>query len=47
MTQPKGTGLFMVWADVLADKEADFNRQYQALAQRKAGSACGRQVSAL
>jgi hypothetical protein len=25
MTQKKGTGLLMVWADVPADKEADFN----------------------
>ena len=29
MTQKKDTGLLMVWADVLADKEADFNRWYQ------------------
>ena len=36
MTQKKGTGLLMVWADVPADKEADFNRWYneQHLAER-------------
>ena len=28
MTQKKGTGLLMVWTDVPADKEADFNRWY-------------------
>jgi hypothetical protein len=26
MTAEKDTGLLMVWAEVLADKEADFNR---------------------
>ena len=36
MTQKKGTGLLMVWADVPADKEADFNRWYneEHLAER-------------
>jgi len=28
MTTKKGTGLLMVWADVPADKEAEFNRWY-------------------
>jgi len=28
MAKAKGTGLFMVWADVPADKEHDFNRWY-------------------
>jgi len=36
MTQKKGTGLLMVWTDVPADKEADFNRWYneEHLAER-------------
>ena len=28
MATKKGTGLLMVWADVPADKEDDFNRWY-------------------
>src|SRR5256712_13060041 len=38
MTQKKGTGLLMVWTDVPADKEADFNRWYneEHLAERLA-----------
>src|SRR5438309_119917 len=28
MTVKRGTGLLMVWADVPADKEAEFNRWY-------------------
>jgi hypothetical protein len=37
-TKRKGTGLLMVWADVPADKEADFNRWYneEHLAERRA-----------
>ena len=36
MTKKKGTGLLMVWTDVPADKEADFNRWYneEHLAER-------------
>src|SRR5205809_6497373 len=36
MTAKKGTGLLMVWADVPADKEAEFNRWYneEHLAER-------------
>src|SRR5262249_604961 len=36
MRQKKGTGLLMVWTDVPADKEADFNRWYneEHLAER-------------
>ena len=29
MVDKKGTGLMMVWADIPADKEDDFNRWYQ------------------
>ena len=29
MAGKKGTGLLMVWADIPADKEDDFNRWYQ------------------
>ena len=38
MTTKKGTGLLMVWADVPADKEKDFNRWYndEHLAERLA-----------
>src|SRR5437867_639379 len=38
MAAKKGTGLLMVWADVPADKEADFNRWYneEHLAERLA-----------
>src|SRR5919204_2830500 len=38
MTAKKGTGLLMVWADVPADKEKDFNRWYneEHLAERLA-----------
>ena len=38
MTTKKGAGLLMVWADVPADKEADFNRWYneEHLAERLA-----------
>jgi hypothetical protein len=38
MGKGKGTGLLMVWADVPADKEADFNRWYneEHLAERLA-----------
>ena len=38
MTPKKGTGLLMVWADVPADKEAEFNRWYndEHLAERLA-----------
>jgi len=38
MTAKKGTGLLMVWADVPADKEAEFNRWYneEHLAERLA-----------
>jgi hypothetical protein len=38
MTAKKGTGLLMVWADVPADKEADFDRWYneEHLAERLA-----------
>jgi len=38
MTAKRGTGLLMVWADVPADKEADFNRWYneEHLAERLA-----------
>ncbi|HEY7648127.1 MAG TPA: hypothetical protein VID04_03915 [Methylomirabilota bacterium] len=38
MTTRKGTGLLMVWADVPADKEKDFNRWYndEHLAERLA-----------
>ena len=38
MTAKKGTGLLMVWADVPADKEDDFNRWYneEHLAERLA-----------
>ena len=38
MTQKKGTGLLMVWTEVPADKEADFNRWYneEHLAERLA-----------
>ncbi len=28
MANKKGTGLFMVWVDVPADKEAEFNGYY-------------------
>src|SRR5207237_10406033 len=36
MANTKGTGLLMVWADVPADKEAEFNRWYneEHLAER-------------
>src|SRR2546425_7105892 len=36
MTQKKGTGLLMVWTDVPADKEEEFNRWYneEHLAER-------------
>ena len=38
MAKTKGTGLLMVWADVPADKEAEFNRWYneEHLAERMA-----------
>src|SRR6266478_6810439 len=38
MAAKKGTGLLMVWADVPADKEAEFNRWYneEHLAERQA-----------
>src|SRR5436309_15586598 len=38
MTAKKGTGLLMVWADVPADKEGEFNRWYneEHLAERLA-----------
>src|SRR5258705_8981521 len=38
MAAKKGTGLLMVWADVPADKEAEFNRWYneEHLAERLA-----------
>src|SRR6266436_6694359 len=38
MTAKKGTGLLMVWADVPADKESEFNRWYneEHLAERLA-----------
>jgi len=38
MAAKKGTGLLMVWADVLVDKEAEFNRWYneEHLAERLA-----------
>ena len=29
MADKKGTGLMMVWADIPADKEDDFNHWYQ------------------
>ena len=36
MAKKKGTGLLMVWVDVPADKEAEFNRWYneEHLAER-------------
>ena len=38
MTAKKGTGLLMVWTEVPADKEAEFNRWYneEHLAERLA-----------
>ena len=38
MTRKKGTGLLMVWAEVPADQEAEFNRWYnqEHLAERLA-----------
>ena len=35
MTTQKGTGLLMVWADVPADKEEEFNRWYNEEQDRK------------
>ena len=40
MAKKKGTGLLMVWADVPADKEDEFNRWYneEHLAERHGGA---------
>ena len=49
MTKQKGTGLLMVWTDVPADKEADFNHWYneEHLAERLAISSALKKHSVL